>query len=55
MDLDDPRNLYWIYWYGYKPGSGQEALAFIKKSAIKWNQQIEPKLWSEKTLRKISR
>ncbi len=55
MDLDDPRNLYWIYWYGHKPGSGQEALAFIKKSAIKWNQQIEPKLWSEKTLRKISR
>lgn len=55
MDLQDPRNQYWLYWYGRKISSGLEAQAFINRDVIRWNQGIKPGLWSEQTLRKITR
>ncbi|MGV6825826.1 MAG: outer membrane lipoprotein-sorting protein [bacterium] len=55
MNQVDPRNQYWTYWYGKRPATGLEAIAFIGVEAIKWDKEVNPGLWSEQTLRKISR
>jgi hypothetical protein len=54
--LDDPRSMYWGYWYGSTIDSGHETLAFIPRSVSVVNKQFKKKnLWSTSTLRKMPR
>ena len=55
MGLDDPRAQYWLYWYARTHASGQEGMAYAARDAVQWNSDLDPQLWSERTLRRIKR
>jgi len=55
MGLEDPRAQYWVYWYARTEGSRQEGMAFVPPDAVRWNTDLDPDLWSERTLRQIRR
>ena len=55
MGLDDPRALYWLYWYARSTETGTEGMAVIPAEVIQWNRKVKPSLWTEKTLRKLKR
>jgi hypothetical protein len=52
--LDDPRSMYWGYWYGSTLDTGHETLAFIPRSVSVVNKKFANKnLWSTQTLRRM--
>jgi hypothetical protein len=53
MGLDDPRAQYWVYWYARTEGGGQEGMAFVAPDAVRWNGDMDPDLWTERSLRRI--
>ncbi len=54
--LDDPRALYWGYWYGKTYATGHETWAVIPEKVVTKNdKKLKKSLWTEKTLRKIKR
>ena len=55
MGIDDPRGLWWKYWYGKNLKTNHETMASIPTAVAKWNTDKKAKFWSEKTLRKIKR
>jgi hypothetical protein len=55
MGLDDPLAQYWVHWYAVTHSDGHEGMAFIDPAAISWNDDLDPRLWSEARLRRIRR
>lgn len=55
LKLDDPRGMYWKYWYGKTLATGHETWAVIPDEVVQINQDWDADMWSEKTLRKIKR
>jgi hypothetical protein len=55
MNLDDPRGVWWKYWYGKNLTTNHETMASIPVKVAEWNTNKKSKFWSEKTLRKIKR
>ncbi len=55
LGLDDPRALFWRYWYGKNLDTEHETWAVIPEEVVKFNRDLDSKLWSESTLRKIKR
>lgn len=55
MGLDDQRAQYWQYCYARTESSGQQGMAFVPQDAVSWNDDLDPQLWSESTLRRIRR
>lgn len=55
LGLDDVRAQYWTYWYARSEHSGQAGMAFVPENAVSWNDDIEPRFWSEATLRRMNR
>jgi hypothetical protein len=55
MDLDDPRGLFWSYWYAISPGDGNQGMAFIDPRAVSWNDDLHADVWSESNLRRSKR
>ena len=55
MGLGDPRAQYWLYWYARTHASGQEGMAYASRDVVEWNSDLDPNLWSERTLRRIKR
>jgi hypothetical protein len=55
MGIDDPRGLWWKYWYGKNLLTKHETMASIPVAVAEWNTKKKSKFWSEKTLRKIKR
>ena len=54
--LDDPRAMYWGYWYGKTHTTGHETWAVIPEKVVTKNdKKLKKSLWTEKTLRKIKR
>ena len=53
MGLEDPRAQYWVYWYARTEGSGQEGMAYVAPDSVRWDEDMDPELWSERTLRRI--
>lgn len=53
--LDDPRALYWDYWYALDPNRGDEAVAIAPPGAVAWNLPLPSRLWSETSLRRLKR
>jgi len=52
----DPRQVVWGYWYGKTFATGHETWAVIPPEVVTYNDpKLKPKLWTEKTLRKIRR
>lgn len=54
-DVDDPRALYWRYWYVRTTRTGQEGMTAVPDAVVKWNTRQKSSLWSEKSLRRIKR
>ena len=52
---DDPRALYWKYWYGKSLVTGHETWAVIPEKASFRDADLDNRFWSEATLRKIKR
>ncbi|MBL7003598.1 MAG: outer membrane lipoprotein-sorting protein [Gammaproteobacteria bacterium] len=53
---DNPRQIVWGYWYGKTFATGHETWAVIPKEVVTYNDKtLKPKLWTERTLRKIKR
>ncbi len=53
---DDKRQSVWGYWYGKTFATGHETWAVIPPEVVTYNdKKLKPKLWTEKTLRKIKR
>ena len=55
LPLDDPRALFWKFWYGKSFSTNHETMAIVPKSTFRWNTNKKPSLWTEKTLRKLRR
>jgi len=55
MGLEDPRGLFWTYWYAISPQDGNQGMAFIDPESISWNDELPEKLWSEGNLKRIKR
>jgi len=55
MGLEDPRGLFWTYWYAISPQDGNQGMAFIDPDAVSWNDDLPEKLWSEGNLRRTKR
>ena len=52
----DKRQSVWGYWYGKTFATGHETWAVIPKEVVTYNdKKLKPKLWTERTLRKIKR
>lgn len=55
MRLTDPRANYWNYWYAHTLATGHQSSAFIDAKQVGWNEKTNPKLWTERSLRKLKR
>ena len=55
MGLNDPRGLYWRYWYAHDYASNNKGLAYVQPAAVHWNQKVRPAFWTEQSLRRIKR
>jgi len=56
VDAGDKRQSVWGYWYGKTFATGHETWAVIPKQVVTYNdKKLKPKLWTERTLRKIKR
>jgi len=54
--LEDPRAVYWGYWYGKTEATGHETMAFIPKALTKVDHKYKKKdLWSTRTLKRMPR
>lgn len=55
-DASDPRQVVWGYWYGKTLATEHETWAVIPSEVVTYNDKsLKPKLWTERTLRKIRR
>jgi hypothetical protein len=52
---NDPRALFWKYWYGVDLVTGKQTLAIIPRKVVSFNTNLKSKFWTERTLRKIKR
>jgi len=55
MKLDDPRALYWRYWYADDYVNDNKGLAYVQSAAVRWDQKVKKSLWTEQSLRRIKR
>lgn len=53
--VQDPRAMYWGYWYGKTLDTGHETWAVIPNDVNQFNADIPQNFWSETTLRRIKR
>ena len=51
----DPRAQAWRYWYAKDVATLNEGMAVVPPDVVRWNQKVNPSLWSERTLRRIKR
>ncbi len=51
MKLDDPRGIYWRYWYGKNLATGHETMISVPDGFVTWNQEVgSGNLWLEESL-----
>jgi hypothetical protein len=55
LGLADPRAQAWRYWYAQDVETQNEGMAIVPPDVVRWNQDVNPSLWSERTLRRIKR
>lgn len=54
MKLDDPRGIFWRYWYGKNLTTGNETMISIPEDFVTWNQDTgSGNLWSEDSLSQL--
>ena len=51
----DPRAVLWHYWFAEDYVTGQRAIGYLELEGVQWNQEVDPRQWSERALRKIKR
>lgn len=52
---DDPRALFWKYWYGLDLKTGNQTWAVVPQNVISYNTDRDRSFWTEKTLRRLKR
>lgn len=55
VGLDDPRAQAWGYWYGKVYATQHETWAVIPQGVVEFNQERDPRMWTERKLRRIKR
>ena len=51
MKLDDPRGIFWRYWYGKNLITGHETMVSVPEDFVTWNKDTgSGNLWSEESL-----
>jgi hypothetical protein len=59
VDPERPEALVYGFWsvriFAAGGGISAESLAWVPREAYEWNRRVSPKLWSEKTLRRLKR
>lgn len=52
---NDPRALFWKYWYGLDLRDGRESWAIVPQGVIEFDTNRDEGFWSDRTLRRIRR
>jgi len=52
---DDPRALFWKYWYGVDLVNNRESWAVVPQDIVRFDTKKRNSFWSERTLRKLKR
>lgn len=55
MGLEDPRAQAWGYWYGKVYATQHETWAIIPEDVVEVNLERDPRMWTERKLRRIKR
>lgn len=55
VETEDPRALFWKYWYGLDLRTGNQTWAVVPQDVIKFNTNRDADFWTEKTLRRLKR
>lgn len=50
-ESDDPRSLFWEYWYGVDLRTGQQSWTFVPQLISDFNRDVPSNFWSVRTLR----
>ena len=55
MGLDDPRGVFWRYWYGKNLLTNHETMINVPEKFVSWNKEVEENdiLWSEDMLKNL--
>lgn len=53
--LEDPRAQTWSYWYGKTYKTEHETWAIIPPEVVTFNQEVDARFWSERSLRRLKR
>ena len=52
---DDPRSLFWKYWYGLDLNTGQQSWTFVPDNIVSINRDVASSLWTVRKLRLMGR
>ena len=52
-DVEDPRGLYWRYWYGITYPKGHETAVSAREAQVTWNNDMKNEFWSEDMLKSL--
>ena len=55
MGLDDPRGVFWRYWYGKNLVTEHETIVTVPEQFVTWNTELAPELWTEEHLMNMER
>ena len=53
--IDDPRGIYWRYWYAVSYLKDHETMVAVPADMVKWNRDMENDFWSVDTLKRMRR
>ncbi|TNF97691.1 MAG: outer membrane lipoprotein-sorting protein [Gammaproteobacteria bacterium] len=54
MKLDDPRGLFWRYWYGKNLMTGHETMVSVPEDFVTWDMDVGAgNLWTEDSLKEL--
>lgn len=54
MNLDDPRGMFWRYWYAKNLTNGHETMINVPENYVTWNNETDgPDLWTEEMLQRM--
>ena len=54
-ESDDPRSLFWEYWYGVDLRTGQQSWTFVPQHIADFNRDVPNSFWTVRTLRLMGR
>jgi len=53
--VEDPRGVYWRYWYALSYGDNHETMVAVPPDLVKWNRDMDNDFWSVETMQHLRR